>query len=217
MPAHSADTHSKPRLRSVRRRGTTICAVLGIHVLLWPALLVTTQRPVATPPGARPDSIQLLILQLPLPEPPREEQPADEAQFPAPAESPGVTQAFVATDPRERPGDQVPYGNADPVVEETALDVEALGSACARAYPESAGDLHLPGTVTLLVRVEPSGRPSEVKIVAPSGSDGLDEAVAACLMSLGEFTAIAADGRAVASWRRLQWSSARRSTSPPGA
>lgn len=190
----------------------TIGAVLSIHVLLWHALVATTQRPVAPPPGVPLDSIQLLVVELPLPESPHEEQPADEAPAPAPApaESSGVATAFVATDPRERTDDLARRRQADPVAEETALNVEALSSACAQAYPESAGDLQHPGSVTLLVKVEPGGRPSEVKVVAPSGADGLDQAVAACLMSLGEFTATTADGRKVASWRRLRWPNAPR-------
>ena len=65
----------------------------------------------------------------------------------------------------------------------------------------------MPGSVTLLVRVESSGRPSQTKIVRTSASAALDDAVNACLLSQGSFAPLVVDGRAVASWRRIVWAS----------
>ncbi len=210
MHSASGYTVHRPRLRSPARRAATIGAVLAIHALLWHALVVTTARVAVPPLGAPPESLELLFLRPPSPEPPPAPPPALEAQAATPVETPAAPAAFVATDPRDPAGGQPPPGHADRLREETALDVGALSTACARAYPESAADLDLPGTVTLLVRVEANGRPSEVKVVSPSGSEGLDESAAACLMALGEFEPLAADGHAMPSWRRLQWPSVAR-------
>ena len=157
-------------------------------------------------PGAAAGVLQLLPERQMLPPVVREPKSAGDAPTPSPP--PAIREApsaFVATDPREHSADSASLARAVPVLEELALDTAALASACAAAYPESAADLRHTGALTVLVKVEANGRPSEVKVVASSGSDGLDEGVAACLMSLGNFSQTIEEGRAIAAWRRLEW------------
>jgi hypothetical protein len=68
----------------------------------------------------------------------------------------------------------------------------------------------------MLVRVEPGGHLSDVKIVRSSGSANLDSAVADCLLAHGEIETSIEDSRtSTVKWRRLVWTGADSSSLGP--
>ena len=185
------------------RRTAAAAAVVLVHALIALMLYASFPTRAVPPPG---DALQLLEVQL-INRPPPAPQPDSQLQDSTPparspaAESPS---AFIASGAGERtPKSEV----ADSVVDAAYFDSRRLSLACARAYPDSAPDLGIPGSVTLLVRVEPSGRPSELKVVGSSGAPSLDEAASGCLMALGVLRPTYVGGRAVTGWQRLVWRS----------
>jgi TonB family protein len=182
------------------RRVAVCVAVVALHCLL--AVLLYASFAAHPPPaGAALQILQIELINVPPPLPVPEVEPA--ASPPptrsAEAESPS---AFIAAGGAERT--PAPAASA-PVSDAVGFDARALAEACAHAYPDTAADLRTPGTLTLLVRVEPSGRPSELKVVVSSGSTVLDEAAGACLMALGSLAPVIVDGRRISGWQRVVW------------
>jgi len=200
---------SRPRAWSRRTAAAVGVAVLH-SVLVWVFILNASVRG-GPPPN---DVLQVVLISpdetrppAPPPEPSSPEVPPVSAVAPrAPAENaPAPLASFMAaTNPGQGEAPATP-GTPMPVVDAIDFDTDTLRNRCARAYPESAPDLDVNGMLTLLIRVEPSGRPSETKIVASSGSSQLDAAVAACFLSLGAFEPVTVNGRAVRSWQRVIW------------
>jgi TonB family protein len=199
------------RPRSPARRTVAAITVVALHVVLVRVLLLN-----ATVRGGLPPNNLLQVMLIapdetrppePLPEPtPPEAPPMSTAALAIAGEdAPSTPASFMAV---TTPGRDAARGTPDaalPVVEAINFDTDALKERCALAYPESAADLEVDGSLTLLVRVEPNGRPSETKIVASSGLPELDDAVGACLLSLGSFEPVMANEHAVGSWRRVTW------------
>jgi protein TonB len=195
------------RFNSLSRRAAAVCTVVAIHALIgrmfYSAFVPHAHSPL--PEASEAVAVRLINV------PPPVVQPAA-----APAVSPPPSQAADAGSPSAFIAAGVPRAAdatagaipAVPMVDTGYFDSRALGAACARAYPDTAPDLDIEGTVVLMVRIEPTGRPSELKVVKSSGAASLDEAVAACLMSLGSFSPARVNGRAVASWRELEWTQA---------
>lgn len=138
------------------------------------------------------------------------EPPASEPEK-APVESPAVegTPAPIAAMaiPIQGGGEarEAPL-SATAVIEAANFDTQALLLRCESAYPATVDDLSLRGSATFLVRVERDGRPSETKILISSGSDTLDQAATACILSLGLFEPADAATGGTVTWRRLVWS-----------
>ncbi len=195
---------------ALSRRTTAAFVVLVLHLLLARLFIATTAVRHAPLAGDSTRTLELLPLSRPPPAPPSDET-TNTPLPPAPPspEAPGALSAFVAADvPRARP--EVAASDISPPIEDDAwFDSRVLSGACARAYPQTASDLRIEGRLTLLVKIETTGRPSELKVVEPSGSSDLDAAAGACVMALGVFAPTRELGRPLVSWRRLRWLSAR--------
>ena len=191
------------------RRAAIGAAVVAVHGLLALALRASFAP---RPPPPEAGALQVLKVELinvaPPPPPAPELEPTPTAP-PSRSPDPESPSAFIAAGAREHSGTEA---DTAPVIDAFGFDARGLSEACAHAYPESAADLRTPGTLTLLVKVEPSGRPSELKVVVPSGSTALDEAASACLMALGSLEPATVQGRRVAGWQRVVWP--RRGASP---
>jgi TonB family protein len=187
-------------IRPIRRAAVWV-AVVALHCLL--ATLLYESFSVRRPPpiGAALQILEVKLINVPLPVPEADSEPAESPPptRSAEAESPS---AFIASGGVERTPGSWP---AAPVIDALGFDGRGLSEACAHAYPETASDLRTPGTLTLLVRVEPSGRPSELKVVVSSGSTTLDQAAGACLMALGSLAPTLVEGRRVSGWQRVVW------------
>jgi TonB family protein len=203
------------RPRSSARRAVAAVTVAALHVVLVRVLLLNAVVRGGPPPN---NVLQVMLVSLderrppePLPEPAPPEVPPVSTPSIAAEDAPSTPALFMAVTTPGRPDARAAPDAPVPVVEAVDFDADTLTERCARAYPDSAADLEVAGTPTLLVRVEPNGRPSQTKIVISSGSSPLDEAVGACFLSLGTFEPVMVNGRAVGSWRRVIW---RRRLSP---
>jgi TonB family protein len=185
------------------RRLAAAAAVIIVHALIGLMLYASFPSRATPPPG---DALQLLKVELINRPPPTPEPDPEPHDSPPPTRSPAAESpsAFIASGA----GGRIPPTEmAATVTDAEYFDSRPLSLACGRAYPDSAPDLGIPGTVTLLVRVEPSGRPSELKVVASSGAPSLDEAASGCLMALGALRPTYVGGRAVSGWQRVVWRS----------
>ncbi len=192
----------------VRRRTVVIGLVLVIHVLLARLFIANTAQRFIPPPGQT--SPALLLVAVPRKAlPPIARHPRPEPfEAPAPTVTPksdAKPSAFVAADTGPVSPAAATVEVAPEVIDDLGFNARELGDACVRAYPETAVDLQRRAALILLVKVEASGRPSEVKIVASSGPAELDSAVCACVMSLGAFASALIDGQRIPAWHRLQW------------
>jgi len=200
---------SRPRAWSLRTVAAVAVAVL--HGILVQVLILSAAVRAAYPAKnvlqvrlIPPDQTRLLK---PPPEPAPPQVPAPSPMPPpvAARDSPAPVTSFMAvTSPSRGEAGVEPNAPVD-VVEAMDFDTDTLRERCVRAYPDAAPDLEVDGTLTLMVRVEPNGRPSETKIVVSSGSSPLDEAVGACFLSLGTFEPVTVDGQGVRSWQRVMW------------
>ena len=211
-PMTSASKTAMPRgstgHRSRRRSRMIIAAiVVALHVIV--GRLIATDRPAY---GARAQSTVLVATLIhsaqsvppepDVPPPPPSEPIKSDGESPAIEGTPAPIAAMAI--PIPAPGEAPP--SATIVIEEAGFDTQALSLRCETAYPNTSADLSLPGSTTMLVRVERDGRPSETKIILSSGSDTFDQAATACILSLGLFEpGDDAMGR-VATWRKLVWS-----------
>ena len=190
------------------RRTLVVGVVVAVHLLLA-QLFIATTAPRAVPAIGEALSAFILVPTRRAAPPPAAPPPKPEpAAVPAPTVTPdldGKRAAFIAADTTApvAAGD-VPTV-APEVIDDLGFDARALGDACMHEYPETAIDLQRRATLILLVKVEASGRPSEIKIVASSGPAELDSAVSACVMSLGAFASTLIDGQRIPAWHRLQW------------
>lgn len=195
------------RNRKVIRRATAVGLVAAVHLLMARLLVTTATVEVHAAVGDVPDSLELVPVRdaPPPPEtdprPDREPQPAP----PAPLDPSGSPSSFVAADNSRGRRKASPVDPAAAVDEDIWFDARSTAMACVREYPETATDLRRDGAPTLLVRVEPSGRPSELKVVEPSASPDLDAAVGACVMALGVFAPPDDRGPPRPAWRRVRW------------
>lgn len=210
-PMTSAPKAAMPRRSAAQgshRRSRMIIAaiVVALHVIV--GRLIATDRPAY---GARAQSTVLVATLIhsaqsvpPEPDvpPPPSEPIKSDGESPAIEGTPAPIAAMAI--PIPAPGEARP--SATIVIEEAGFDTQALSLRCETAYPNTSADLSLPGSTTMLVRVEHDGRPSETKIILSSGSDTFDQAATACILSLGLFEpGDDAMGR-VATWRKLVWS-----------
>jgi TonB family protein len=184
------------------RRIAAAAAVVLVHALIALTFYLSFPTRAPPPPG---DALQLLTVELINRPPPTSQPDLDPQESPPPTRSPTTESpsAFIASGAGER----APSSEITDSVVDAYFDSRPLSLACARAYPDSAPDLGIPGSVTLLVRVEPSGRPSELKVVVSSGAPSLDEAASGCLMALGALRPTIVSGRAVSGWQRIVWRS----------
>ncbi len=199
----------RPRARS--RRAAAAAAVAVLHLVVVQVLVLSAGVRGSPTPN---DALQVMLISPdetrppePLPEtPPPEAAPVSAVAPPVPAEdAPSPAASFMAITVPRRGEARAESDAPVPVVEAMDFDTDTLRERCIQAYPDTAPDLEVDGTLTLLVRVEPSGRPSETKIVISSGLSQLDEAVAACFLSLGAFEPVSVNGQAVGSWQRVIW------------
>ncbi len=86
----------------------------------------------------------------------------------------------------------------------TGIDGRALRETCATAYPSTAAELRPATALTLLARVDPGGRPLDVRVVQGSGDPAVDNAISNCVLAKGAFPAErpAAAGER---WLRIDW------------
>lgn len=196
---------------TLSRRTTAAFVVLVLHLVLARLFIATTAaRPPLTGDSTR--TLELLLLSKPPPTPPSDEATDIPLPLPPPPpEAAGSPSAFVAADSLRARPEGAASETASRIEDDVWFDPRVLSSACARAYPETAPDLRLEGRLTLLVKIETTGRPSELKVVEASGSPDLDAAVGACVMALGMFAPARDHGRPLVSWRRLRWLNASRS------
>jgi len=199
------------RPRAWSRRAVVAAAVALLHVVVVQVLVLSAEVRGRPTPN---DALQVMLIapdETRRPEPLPEPSPPEAA--PVSAVAPSVSAEDASSPAASFMAVTVPrLGEARaesdalvPVVEAMDFDSDILRERCIRAYPDTAPDLEVDGTLTLLVRVEPSGRPSETKIVVSSGVSQLDEAVAACFLSLGAFEPVSVNGQAVGSWQRVIW------------
>jgi TonB family protein len=197
--------------RAWSRRTVAAATVAVLHVALFWAFI----RGAEVHGGSTRSGVLQVVLVVPdetrppepPPEPPLSEVPPEfTTPMPAPADdAPAHAASFMALTVPHRGEGRAETDGPVPVVDAIGFDTGVLRDRCIRAYPDTAPDLEVDGTVTLLVKVEPSGRPSETQIAVSSGSSQLDEAVGACLLSLGALEPVIVNGLAVRTWQRVIW------------
>ena len=192
------------RFNALSRRTVAVGAVIAIHGLIGRLFYSAFVAHAHPPLPEAADAVEIRLINVPPPVIPPAAAPTASPP-PSQTADPGSPSAFIAAG-ASRAADTTASGvPAIPLVDTGYFDSRALGAACARAYPDTAPDLDIEGTVVLMIKVEPTGRPSELKVVKSSGAASLDEAVGACVMSLGSFAPATVNGRTVASWRQLEW------------
>jgi protein TonB len=192
------------RFNALPRRTASVCAVIAIHALIGRLFYGAFIPHAHAPLPEASEAVEVRLINVP---PPVVQRAAAPAASPPPSQAadPGSPSAFIAAGASRAANVPASAAPAIPLIDAGYFDPRALSAACARAYPDTAPDLDIEGTVILMVKVEPTGRPSELKVVRSSGAASLDEAVGACVMSLGSFPPASVNGRAVASWRQLTW------------
>lgn len=126
------------------------------------------------------------------------------APFPTLApELPETAQSsFAITVPATAAGTE---GN-QPASDLAVTDTTTLRRFCATSEPRPADNLTGSRNLEMLVRVEPSGLLSDVKVVRSSGSANLDAAIAACVLAHGQIETHTHDSKPSAgAWRRIVW------------
>ena len=197
------------RNRSTFRRATAVGLVLAVHLLLAWVFVTTAVVDARIPVGEQTDSLELVPVHrsVPLVEPVPQPERDLQAAPPTGPNAPGRLSSFVAAEDSRGRRISVAVDATAAVDEDIWFDARSTAMACAREYPNTAWDLRLDGAPTLLVKVEPSGRPSELTVVEPSVSPDLDAAVGACVMALGVFAPLDEPGPPRQVWRRVRWPS----------
>ena len=166
----------------------TFFLCVGLNLLFMTAL-AAWRRPRHPDPGPL-DSYPRVTVQLP--------PPAELPDWQYVGESEGHARTSATdTEPGSPPFEQL-------VVEAKPQDDSGLRDFCVNSFPPSARELKEQGTVVLLIRIEPDGHISDMKLEESSGSIRLDRVTQACVVS-ALFEPHRAGLRAVGSWQRIHW------------
>ena len=84
------------------------------------------------------------------------------------------------------------------------VDGRVLRELCATAYPATAAELRPESALTLIARIDVSGRPLDVRVVGSSADPAIDNAISNCVLAKGAFPAGRPTG-AGERWVRIDW------------
>ncbi|MBE1159070.1 energy transducer TonB [Dyella acidiphila] len=211
MPSASLAVARRPHPDMVR------VAALSAAITLNLAALLFATRPLAPQLAQVIDNVRVETVRLIDPPPKQQPLPPDIVvkpfvkHVPVPVHIPVVQKELpppaVTTPPTTEPStNSKPVDTAPPVVAPPSI-APGVTSLAYRAsplhFPAQAIRSHMEGTVHLLVLVDASGKPVDVKVEQSSGYPLLDKSAREQVLSSWQFQPAVIDGHAVKAWARV--------------